>query len=97
MLFRGRTVEAFSVGFKAMSDTKRAQAAGTNDPLIVTQRLDNDAVSAGTFSTGLIMPVDILLRGFWTTAQAVIVASAADGVENGRHLAFGYAVTRSQG
>lgn len=43
---------------------------------------------------GLIVPIDILLPGCWTRAQPFFVASAADGDEDGQHLAFGYAVTR---
>lgn len=55
----------------------------------------NDAVSAGTFSGGLTVPVDIPLPGGWSLNSTPTVAAAADGDGDGRHLAYGNVVALS--
>lgn len=47
-----------------------------------------DAVSAGTVSGGLTVPVDIPLPGGWSLNTTPTVAAAADADGDGRHLAY---------
>ncbi|WP_375271450.1 transporter [Sphingomonas sp.] len=49
----------------------------------------SDAVSAGTVSAGLTLPVDIPLPGGWSLNATPTIAAAADGDGDGRHLTYG--------
>lgn len=54
----------------------------------VSLPVGSDAVSAGTVSGGLIIPVDIPLNGGWSLNATPTVAAAADADGNGRHLSY---------
>ena len=98
----GAVAVAEGFGDVGLSFRHRLADGGGDRPSVsvqpfVTLPVGSRAVSAGTVSGGVTLPIDIPLPGGWSLNATPTVAAAADADGDGRHLAYSGVAAVSHG